>query len=57
MSRASTAIVLSTNPFKVQFSRGKSDKHVVTFPRELTTKELNTEMKTVYFDEHGKPIL
>jgi hypothetical protein len=57
MSRASTAIVLSTVPFKVQFSRGKSDKHVVEYPRELTTKELNTEMKTVYFDEHGKPIL
>lgn len=57
MSRASTAIVIKSNPFTVQFSRGKSDKHVVTFPRELTTKELNNEMKTVYFDEKGKPIL
>jgi hypothetical protein len=56
MSTASTAIVLSTNPFKVQFSRGRSDKHVVIYPRELTNVELKNEMKTVFFDEHGKPV-
>lgn len=56
MSTASTAVVLKSNPFTVQFSRGNSHKHVVEFPRELTSQELRNEMKTVFFDNNGKPV-